>query len=400
MTGTGAQGQLTANSTSLAFGSVAVGTSGSQSVTLTNSGTASVTLSRAAASGTGFSITGIATPLMINAGQTATFTAQFAPTTAGNATGGISIVSNASNSPLTIALSGIGTQPQIAATPSSAAFGNVSTGTSNSQTITVSNGGSATLTISSVSVTGTGFNISGISAPLTILAGKNTTFNAIFAPTTAGAVSGSITLANNSPSSPLSIPLSGTGIASTKVLGLSTTSLSFGNVNTGSSSSLSVALTNNGNANVTISNVGASGAGFSVTGVTSGEMLTPNQSVTVTVQFAPSTAGAVSGAVTISSDATNSPATINVSGTGVSTTPHTVSLAWTASTSTVSGYNVYRGTTPSGPYPAKLNSSLVGSVQFTDTTVTSGQTFYYVVTAVDSSNVESTFSNQATAIIP
>jgi fibronectin type 3 domain-containing protein len=129
-------------------------------------------------------------------------------------------------------------------------------------------------------------------------------------------------------------------------------------------------------------------------------MLTPNQSVTVTVQFAPAAAGAVNGAVTISSDATNSPATIGLSGTGISTTPHTVSLAWTASTSSVSGYNVYRGTTPSGPYPTKLNPSLVGSVQFTDNTVAAGQTYYYVVTAVDSSDVESTFSNQATAIIP
>lgn len=400
MSGTGTTSQLGASPSFVAFGSVLTGATGSQTITLTNSGSAGLTISQASASGAGFSISGIATPLTINAGQIATFTAQFVPITAGNATGTISLVSNAPNSPMTIALTGTGTQAQILATPTSAAFGNVSTGTSNSQTITVSNGGSASLTISSVSVTGAGFNISGISAPLTILAGMNATFNAVFAPTAAGAVSGSVTLINNSPGSPLSIPLSGTGVASTKVLGLSTTSLSFGNVNAGSSSSLSVALTNNGNANVTISNIGVSGAGFSAGGVTSGEMLTPNQSVTVTVQFAPSAAGAVNGAVTISSDATNSPATVNVSGTGLSTTPHTVALAWTASTSTVSGYNVYRGTTPSGPYPTKLNSSLVGSVQFTDSTVTSGQTFYYVVTAVDSSNVESTFSNQATAVIP
>ncbi len=400
MSGTGTASQLGASPSAVAFGSVSTGSMGSQTITLTNSGSASLTISQATASGAGFGITGIATPLTINPGQVATFTAQFAPTSAGNATGSISIVSSAPNSPLTIALTGTGTQPQIAATPSTAAFGNVSTGTSNSQTITVSNGGSASLSISSVSVTGAGFNISGISAPLTIAAGKNATFNAVFAPATAGAVSGSITLANNSPNSPMSIPLSGTGIASTKLLGLSTTSLSFGNVNDGSSSSLSVALTNNGNANVTISNVGANSAAFSASGVTSGEMLTPNQSVTVTVLFAPSTAGAVNGSVTISSDATNSPATISVSGTGVSTTPHTVALAWTASTSAISGYNVYRGTTPSGPYPTKLNASLVGSVQFTDTTVAAGQTYYYVVTAVDSSNVESTFSNQTTAIIP
>jgi hypothetical protein len=401
MTGTGAQAQLAASPTSLALGSVAVGASASQTVTLTNSGTASLTVSQATASGAGFSIGGIATPLTINAGQIATFTAQFAPTTTGNATGSISIVSNAPNSPLAIALTGTGTQPQIAATPSSAAFGNVSTGTNNSQTITLSNSGSASLTISSVSVTGTGFNISGISAPLTILAGKNATFNAIFAPTTAGAVSGSISLVSNAPSSPLAISLSGTGIAATKVLSLSTSSLSFGNVNDGSSNSLSVALTNNGNANVAISNVGVTGAGFSTSGVTVGEMLTPNQSATLTVQFAPTTAGAVTGSVSISSDATNSPSTISTSGTGVSTTPHTVALGWTASTGTdITGYNVYRGTTSNGPYSTKLNTSLVGSVQFTDSNVTSGLTYYYVVTAVDSNNVESTFSNQATAVIP
>jgi fibronectin type 3 domain-containing protein len=108
----------------------------------------------------------------------------------------------------------------------------------------------------------------------------------------------------------------------------------------------------------------------------------------------------VSGNVSIASDATNSPATINVSGTGVSVTPHTVALTWTASTSTVSGYNVYRGTTSNGPYTTKLNSSLVTSDQYTDSTVVSGQTYYYVVTSVDSNNVESADSNQATAVVP
>jgi fibronectin type 3 domain-containing protein len=108
----------------------------------------------------------------------------------------------------------------------------------------------------------------------------------------------------------------------------------------------------------------------------------------------------MSGNVSIASDATNSPSTINISGTGVSVTPHTVALTWTASTSTVSGYNVYRGTTSSGPYATKLNSSLVTSDQYTDSTVVSGQTYYYVVTSVDSNNVESVDSNQATAVIP
>jgi fibronectin type 3 domain-containing protein len=129
-------------------------------------------------------------------------------------------------------------------------------------------------------------------------------------------------------------------------------------------------------------------------------MLTPNQSVTVTGEFAPTTAGAVSGSVSIASNATNSPSTITLSGTGVVGTPHSVSLSWSESSSVVSGYNVYRGTTSNGPYPTKLNSSLVTAVGYSDSTVVDGTTYYYVVTAVDSSEVESVDSNQATAVIP
>jgi archaellum component FlaF (FlaF/FlaG flagellin family) len=400
LSGTGTQGQLGANPGSVNFGSVAVGSNGSQTITLTNSGSANVTISQATASGTGFSISGLATPLTLGAGLSTSFTAQFAPTSAGSPTGSISIVSNAPTSPLTIALSGTATQPQLTATPGSAAFGNVVDGTSNSQTINLTNGGSATVTISALTVTGSGFSTMGISTPLSIAAGKSATFNAVFAPTTAGAVSGSVNLTSNAPNSPLAIALSGTGLTATKLLGLSTSSLNFGNVNVGSNSSLTATLTNNGNTNVTLSGVNVTGGGFSASGISSGEVLAPNQSVTVTVTFAPGTAGAMSGNVSIASDATNSPSTINVSGTGVSVTPHTVALTWTASTSTVSGYNVYRGTTSNGPYTTKLNSSLVTSDQYTDSTVVSGQTYYYVVTSVDSNNVESVDSNQATAVIP
>lgn len=65
----------------------------------------------------------------------------------------------------------------------------------------------------------------------------------------------------------------------------------------------------------------------------------------------------------------------------------------------VLGYYVYRGTTSGGPY-AKLDASLVASPQYVDSTVTPGKTYYYVVTSVDASHVESSFSNQAEAPIP
>jgi hypothetical protein len=79
--------------------------------------------------------------------------------------------------------------------------------------------------------------------------------------------------------------------------------------------------------------------------------------------------------------------------------PHSVTLEWTASTSVVIGYNVHRGAVSGGPY-TQLNSSLVTTTQYQDSSVQSGQTYYYVVTAVDSSQVESTNSNQVSATIP
>jgi fibronectin type 3 domain-containing protein len=75
-------------------------------------------------------------------------------------------------------------------------------------------------------------------------------------------------------------------------------------------------------------------------------------------------------------------------------------LSWNASTSTsITGYNVYRGTVSGGPY-SKINSALDTSMSYSDSTVQSGQTYYYVTTAVDSAGVESSYSSGVQAVIP
>jgi Abnormal spindle-like microcephaly-assoc'd, ASPM-SPD-2-Hydin len=399
VTGTGTQPGLGSSPSAVNFGGIVVGNNGSATVNLSNTGTASVTISQASVTGTGFTISGLAAGLTIQPGQNAKFTAQFSPASSGNASGSISVSSNAPNSPMTIALTGKGTQAQIGAVPSSAPFGNVSVGNSNSQTITLTNSGTANLVISQGSASGSGFTITGLNTPLTIPPGTNATFNAVFTPSAAGKVTGSVSLASDAPNSPLLIPLSGTGIASSLLLTFNVPSLSFGSVNVGSNSDLPATLTNTGNSNVTISGSNTAGAGFTVSGVSSGETLTPNQSIQVTVQFAPTTAGSVNGKLNVLSNATDSPTQVSLSGTGAQQVPETVGLAWTASTSTVIGYNVYRGTVTGGPYTSKLTSSPVASTQFTDTGVQSGQTYYYVVTSVDSSNVESVYSGQASAVV-
>jgi fibronectin type 3 domain-containing protein len=70
-----------------------------------------------------------------------------------------------------------------------------------------------------------------------------------------------------------------------------------------------------------------------------------------------------------------------------------------SASSGIAGYNVYQGTVSGGPY-AKLTSGPVSAIQYTDTTVQSGNTYFYVVTSVDSSNDESAFSNEAVATVP
>ena len=77
----------------------------------------------------------------------------------------------------------------------------------------------------------------------------------------------------------------------------------------------------------------------------------------------------------------------------------TVNLSWDASTSPVVGYNVYRGSVSGGPY-TKINSELDATTSYTDSTVQNGQTYYYVTTGVDSTGMESGYSNQAEAVIP
>jgi hypothetical protein len=177
----------------------------------------------------------------------------------------------------------------------------------------------------------------------------------------------------------------------------SAASLSFGNVIITKNGGLSVNFTNSGNVNISVATVTISGAGFTASGVSNGQIITPGQVVPLNVTFAPTATGSVTGSVTIASNASNSPVVVGLSGSGV--LAHTATLNWTASTSTVIGYNVYRGTVSGGPYTL-VNPSIVAGTQYVDSTVLAGQTYYYVATAVASGNVESTYSNQVVGSVP
>lgn len=178
-----------------------------------------------------------------------------------------------------------------------------------------------------------------------------------------------------------------------------TTNLNYGTVTLGSSKILPVTLTNMGGSSISISNVTLSGAGVTASGVSSGLILAAGSSAAMNVTFAPFASGNLTGTITIFSDATNSTVTISLLGSAVQPGSHSVTLNLAANSSNVAGFNVYRSSISTGPY-SKLNSPLVTSTTYTDSTVLANHTYFYVGTSVDSAGNETAYSSQVSATVP
>jgi hypothetical protein len=125
--------------------------------------------------------------------------------------GGLSICNvTLSSSPTTVA----GSPSPLIANVSSLNFGKTALAASAEQTVTLTNSGSSSVTISGVSVSGPGFTASGSASGLTVSPNQSTAVHATFTPFTMGSLAGSLTITSNAKNSPVTIALSGTGIAS------------------------------------------------------------------------------------------------------------------------------------------------------------------------------------------
>jgi len=397
LTGTGvSSGLLGASPASESFGSVTVGSQSSQTVTLTNNTGSTVNISQAAVSGSGFTLSGITTPLALDASKSATFTVTFAPKAPGNASGNVTITSDAANPSLSLALTGTGAAlGALGANPTSLNFGAVQTGTNQPLPETVTNIGGSTLTISNVGVSGTGFAVKGISTPVTLTAGQSASFTVTFAPASAASASGSVTVTSNGSNPSLTIALAGTGSTAAGQLSASPTPVAVGSVFTGTSGTATGSLTATG-ANVTVTAASTGNSRFVITGLSLPALIPTGTSVPFTVTYSPLVAGADSSTLSFTSNAQVTTTTDTATGTGAAAPTHTVTLTWTASSSTgVSGYNVYRAIFASscGAYRKINGATLVSAMTYTDSAVTDGANYCYATTAVDSNNQESGYSN-------
>jgi len=394
-------GALSPSPASLNFGSVQVGSNQALPQTLTNSGGSTVTVTQVNPTGTGFSVSGLSLPFNLAAGQSQAFNVTFTPSAVGSSSGNLAIISNASNSPLNVTLSGNGLAPgALTSSPSSLSFGSVQVGNNQQLSETVTNTGGVNVNISQATIAGTGFSMSGW-APLVLTPGQHYTFTVTFTPPSPANDSGSVSIVSNASNPNLSVPLSGTGTPVPQgQLAVTPTTLNFGSVAVGTNAQLQGTLSASG-ASVTVNSDTLNGSAFALSGLSSYPIVIPaGQQVQFTVTFTPSGTGAASGSLSFFSTASNSPTVESLTGTGTPPPQHSVNLSWTASTSpSITGYNIYRGVKSGGPY-SKINSVLNASTLYTDTTVADGLTYYYVTTAVNSSNTESAYSNQTTAVIP
>lgn len=196
-------------------------------------------------------------------------------------------------------------------------FGNQTVGTrSAAQTVTLSNVGTTTLTISGITWS-TNFSDS-TNCGTTLLAGRSCRINVVFAPTTTGVLTGVLTITDSDVTSPQVVTLTGTGIQAAAVL--SPASYNFGTqARRTTSAPFTFTLTNTGNATMNINSIGLGGANpsqFIITSRTCGNTLAVGATCNINVAFAPTGRQAYSAILRVSDTAPNSPQTATLTGTG------------------------------------------------------------------------------------
>lgn len=364
----------------LAFGTVAVSSTSSQTGVLTNSGSANLTFSAASISGTNaadFSITSTTCSSPLSAGSSCNYVITFTPSAAGARSANLTLTDNAAGSPHQLPLTGTGGTPGLTLNPTSLSFGVVAVGScSVGQAYTVTSTGTVNMSITgNPTITGTNagdYTFGGVgNCPTTgtFAPGGSCTYSMKFCPTAAGTRTAQENIFTNVTGSPQNQPATGTG--GTAVAGLSPSSASCGSQQVGTSVTCQAfTLTNTGNINLTgltISFTGANAASYSQSNTCpANQTLAPSASCTITLFFKPVAAGTQTANLSIASNDPASPTLAALTGTGA--TPATITLG----PQTFNFNNVLVGTTTASTSITVVNN---GGTAATISSVTTASPF-------------------------
>jgi subtilase family serine protease len=229
--------------------------------------------------------------------------------------------------------SGAAPAPVANLSTTSLSFGQQNTGTTSAaQSVTLSNTGNASLSISTIAIGGTNPGDFALTSNCSssLAAGGNCTISVTFTPTAAGSRNASLTITDNASGSPQTVSLSGTGVQ--PVVSLSPTALTFGQVDVNSTTTQNVTLSNTGNESLSISSMpiySSCGGCFAQTN-NCGSSVAAGANCTIAVTFSPSVTGQLSGTLQIFDSAPNSPQYLNLTGTAIQPTPpgtYTISVS-------------------------------------------------------------------------
>jgi Abnormal spindle-like microcephaly-assoc'd, ASPM-SPD-2-Hydin len=215
--------------------------------------------------------------------------------------------------------------PAVTLTPTSLAFASTAVdSTTAAQAVTIKNSGTATLSLTSETITGTNatsFIKSATTCGTTLAAGGTCTVSVEFKPATAGALTASLSIADNATGSPQAVALTGTGTA--PAITLTPTSLAFASTSVGSTTAAQVVtIKNSGTATLSLTSetiTGTHATSFIKSATTCGTTLAVGGTCTVSVEFKPATAGALTASLSIADNATGSPQAVALTGTGTGT---------------------------------------------------------------------------------
>jgi hypothetical protein len=308
--------------TSLTFATQAEGTtSPPQNINLTNNGSANLTITSIAITGADPSdyaqTNNCVSPLA--AGFSCNIAVTFSPIAIGTRTASVTVTDNASGSPHSVALTGVGKAgalPAVTLTPTSLAFPNVPLNTASSLPVTVKNTGAASLNISNIAITGTvpsDFSQTNTcSGPIAVNA--TCTITVTFTPTTIENQTGTVTLTDNAANSPQTVPITGNGAEA--AVDISPSQLTFGSQKVGTTSPpQTITLENFGNATLNITGTMVTGP-FLISATTCGSTLAPGFTCTISIEFKPTQTGAANGDLVLNDNAGDSPQFVALSGTG------------------------------------------------------------------------------------
>lgn len=303
--------------TSLSFGNQVIGTaSAAKNVTLTNGKKTAITISGIATNLADYTETNNC-PATLSAGSNCTIAVSFDPAATGTRRGTLTVTDSGGTQKVNLTGNGI---LAAVATPTSLSFGNEVIGKkSGSKIVTVKNNQSMSLTLTSITTDLADYSVATNACPIspaTLAAGATCKFSVVFTPTALGPRNSTLTIADNASNNP-TVSLSGNGVPPVAV---GPTSLSFAGQPLGTTSAGQVVtLVNNQSTQITIASITSSlgDFGLSSTCPISPSKLAAGASCSVSVAFSPTATGTRSGTLTFVDNASNSPQTVSLSGTGL-----------------------------------------------------------------------------------